>query len=45
VDIAEWPLLALPDVVYHRVGDTADQVAADPDAVDLGQVRFDVARR
>jgi hypothetical protein len=44
VDVVERPLLPLPDVVHHRVGDAADQVAADLDTVDLGQVRLNVAR-
>ena len=45
VDVLQRPLLPLADVVHDRVGDAADQVAADLDAVDLGQVRLDVARR
>ena len=45
VDVIQRPLLPLTDVVHDRVGDAADQVAADLDAVDLGQVRLDVARR
>src|SRR6266566_1741195 len=45
VDVIERPLLPLADVVHDRVGDPADQVAAHLDAVDLGQVRLDIARR
>src|SRR5439155_4828363 len=45
VDVVERPLLPLAHVLHDRVGDPADQVAADADAVDLGQVRLDVARR
>ena len=45
VDVVQRPLLPLADVVHHRVGDAADQVAADLDPVDLGQVRLDVAGR
>ena len=45
VDVVERPLLPLAHVLHNRVGDAADQVAADLDAVDLGQVRLDVARR
>jgi hypothetical protein len=32
----ERPLLPLAHVLHHGVGDTADQVATDLDAVDLG---------
>src|SRR5262249_51343579 len=45
VDVIERALLPLAHVFHHGVGDTADQVAADLDAVELGQVRLDVARR
>src|SRR5439155_15010326 len=45
VDVVQGPLLPLADVVDHRVGDPADQVAPDPHPIDLGQVRLDVARR
>jgi hypothetical protein len=45
VDVVERPLLPLPDVLHHRVGDSRDEVAADLDAVELGQVRLDVAGR
>ena len=45
VDVVQRSLLPLADVVHHGVGDTADQIPADLDAVDLGQVRLDVARR
>src|SRR3954465_242163 len=29
LDVVEWPLLPLADVVHHGVADAADQVAAD----------------
>jgi hypothetical protein len=45
VDVIERTLLPLAHVLHHRVGDPADQVTADLDAVDLGQVRLDVTRR
>ena len=45
VDVVQRPLLPLTHVLHDRVGDAADQVATDLDAVDLGQVRLDVARR
>ena len=45
VDVVERSLLPGADVVDDRVGDAADQVAADLDAVDLLEVRLDVARR
>ncbi len=45
VDVVERALLPLAHVVHHRVGDAADQVAANLHPVDLGQVRLDVARR
>ena len=44
VDVLQRPLGPVADVVHHRVGDARDQVAADLDAVDLGQVRLDIAR-
>jgi len=43
VDVLERSCLPLPDVVEHGVGDPRDQVVADLDAVQLGQVRLDVA--
>jgi hypothetical protein len=45
VDVVQRSLLPGADVVHDRIGDAADQVAADLHAVDLGQVRLDVARR
>ena len=44
VDVLQWPLVPGADVVHHPVGDAADQIPADLDAVDLLQVRLDVAR-
>ena len=38
-------MLPGPGVVHDRVGDPADQVAADVHAVDLSQVRLDIPRR
>jgi hypothetical protein len=45
LDVVQGPLLPLAHVVHHRAGDAADQVAADPNAVDLGQVRLDLTGR
>ena len=45
VDVLQRPGLPGADVVHDRVGDAADQVAADADAVDVGQVRLDIPRR
>ena len=45
VDVLQWPLAPLADVVHDRVGHTRDQVQADLDAVDLLQVRADVTHR
>jgi hypothetical protein len=45
IDVLQRPLLPGAHVVHHRVGDAADQVAADRDAVDLLEVRLDVAHR
>ena len=45
VDVLQRPLGPLADVVHDRVGHAGDQVAADLHAVDLLQVRLDVARR
>lgn len=45
VDVLQRPLGPLTDVVHDRVGHAADQVEADLDAVDLGQVRPDVTDR
>ena len=44
VDVIQRPGLPGAGVVHDRVGDPADQVAADLDAVDLLQVRLDIAR-
>ena len=44
VDVLQRPLAPVADVVHHAVGDAADQVAADVHAVDLLEVRLDVAR-
>ena len=45
VDVVQRPGLPGPDVVHDGVGHPADQIVADIDAVDLGQVRLDVAHR
>ena len=45
VDVLQRPLRPVAHVVDHRVGDPADQIAADLDAVDLLEVRLDIARR
>jgi len=45
VDVLQRPLRPLADVVHDGVGHAADQVEADLDAVDLLQVRADVAHR
>ena len=42
IDVLQRPLLPRADVLDDRVGDAADQVVADLDAVELGQVRLDV---
>src|SRR4051794_20382866 len=39
VDVLQRPLLPPADVLDHGVGDAADQVVADLDAVELGQMR------
>src|SRR5207249_4424206 len=44
VELLERPRLPLLDIVEHSVGDAADRVAADLDAVDLRQVLRDLAR-
>jgi hypothetical protein len=44
VDVVERPLLPLPDVLDHRVGDAADQVTSDLDAVNVGQMPLNVPR-
>ena len=45
VDVLQRPLRPRADVVHDRVGDLADQLAADLHPVDLLQVRLDVPRR
>src|SRR5262249_58305403 len=45
IDVVEGSLLPLAHVLDHGVGYPADQVAADLDAVQLGQVRLDISRR
>jgi hypothetical protein len=45
VDVVQRPGLPRARVLHHRVGDLADEIAADLDAVELGQVRLDVPRR
>ena len=45
VDVLQRPLAPVAHVVHDRVGHAADQVRADIDAVDLVQVRADVADR
>jgi hypothetical protein len=45
VDVLQWPLLPAADVLHDGVGDAADQVAADRNAVDLSKVRLNVAHR
>ena len=45
VDVLQRPLGPVADVVHHAVGDARDQVAADVHAVDLLEVRGDIARR
>ena len=45
VDVLQRPLGPVAHVVHDRVGDAADQVEADLDAVDLLQVRTDVTHR
>ena len=42
VDVLQRPGLPRPRVVHDRVGDPADQVPADRDAVELAQVRLDI---
>ena len=45
VEVIERPLLPGTHVLHDRVGDAADQVAADLDAVELAEVRLDVPDR
>jgi hypothetical protein len=45
VDVIQRPGLPGARVLHHRVRHPRDQVAANPDAVDLLQVRLDIARR
>ena len=45
VDVLQRPLSPVPDVVHDRVGHPGDQVAADLHAVDLLEVRLDIAHR
>jgi len=45
VDVLQGPLAPLADIVHHTVGHAADEVATDVHAVDLLEVRGDVARR
>ena len=45
VDVLQRPLRPGADVVHHRIGHLADQLAADLHPVHLLQVRLDVARR
>ena len=45
VDILQRPGLPRAGVLHDRVGDAADQIPSDFDAVDLGEVRFDIPRR
>jgi hypothetical protein len=45
VDVFERPCLPLTHVVEHGVGDARDQIVADLDVVDLGQVSLDLAHR
>ncbi len=45
VDVLERPALPSASVVHDRIGDPANQVTSHFDAVDLGQVRFDIPRR
>ena len=44
VDVLQRPLGPLAHVVHHPVGHAADQVAPDLHAVDLLEVRLDIAR-
>src|SRR5262249_58960054 len=44
VDVVQEALLPLADVVHDGVGDAADQVTTDVDAVQLGKVPLDVPR-
>jgi hypothetical protein len=39
----QWTHLPLRDLGVHRVGDSADQIGADVDVIDFGQVGLDVA--
>ncbi len=45
VDVLERPALPSASVVHDRIGDPANQVTSHFDAVDLGQVRFDIPGR
>ena len=44
IDVLQRALLPRPGVVHDRVGDAADQIPADLDAIDVGQVRLDIPR-
>ena len=45
IEPLERPALPLRDVLEHRVGDAADQIPADLDAVQVAQLRLDLPRR
>jgi hypothetical protein len=45
VDVLQRPGLPGAGVVHDRVGDAADQIPSDFDAVDLSEVRFDIPPR
>jgi hypothetical protein len=45
IDVLQRPLLPRADVLQDGVGDAADQVVADVDAVDLSEMRLNVTDR
>ena len=45
VDVIQRPRLPRPRVLHHRIGHPRDQVTADPNAVDLLQMRLDIPGR
>jgi hypothetical protein len=45
IDVIQRPLLPRAGVIHDRVGDAADQVAPDLHAIDLGDMRLNIAGR
>jgi hypothetical protein len=45
IDVLQRSLLPRPGIIHDRVSDPTDQIPADLDTVDLGDVRLDIPRR